>query len=124
MIGRWFTPATVEVEVEEVGVEQLTSKNCTPVISWHSPTVFIVVSRVTERQSVVIGFVMLSSHASGHSSSMSRAMPRSTGCCAARAMMPPGPTVSPTDCLMPCRSGISRSWRMLANPPVEMVTTT
>ena len=29
-------------------------------------------------------------------------------------MIPPGPTVSPTDCLMPCRSGISRSWRMLS----------
>ena len=39
-------------------------------------------------------------------------------------MIPPGPTVSPTDCLMPCRSGISRSWRMLSNAPVEMQTTT
>ena len=67
---------------------------------------------------------MLSIHASGQSSSMSRAMPTSTGMLRSARMIPPGPTVSPTDCLMPWRSGISRSWRMLSNPPVEMHTTT
>ena len=41
----------------------------------------------------------------------------------ARAM-PPGPTVSPTLCAIPYRRGISRSWRIDAKPPVEIVTTT
>ncbi len=84
----------------------------------------MLVSCVIERQSVVMGFVMFSIHASGHSSSMSRAMPTSTGMLRRARMIPPGPTESPTDCLMPCRSGISRSWRMLSKPPVEIVTTT
>ena len=39
-------------------------------------------------------------------------------------LMPPGPTVSPTDCRMPCFSGIDRSRAMLRKPPVETVTTT
>ena len=38
--------------------------------------------------------------------------------------IPPGPTVSPTDWRMPNRSGISRSWRIGAKPPVEIETTT
>ena len=58
-------------------------------------------SRVTARQIVVIGFVRLSSHASGQSSSMSRAMSRKTGMLRSARMMPPGPTVSPTDCRIP-----------------------
>ena len=65
--------------------------NCAPVISWHSPTVLIDVSRVTARHSVVIGLVMLSIHASGQISSMSRAMPTSTGMLRSARMIPPGP---------------------------------
>ena len=120
MIGRWFTPTTSKSKLRKSTSRICDSVNCAPVTSWHSPTVFTDVSRVTARHSVVIGFVMLSIHASGQISSMSRAMPTSTGMLRSARMIPPGPTVSPTDCLMPCRSGISRSWRMLSNAPVEM----
>ena len=98
--------------------------DCAIVTSWQRPTVAIEVSRVTARHSTVIGLVMLRSHASGHCSSMSRAMPRSTGTLRSARITPPGPTVSPTDCLMPYFSGTARSWRMLSKPPVEIVTTT
>ena len=79
---------------------------------------------MTARHSVVIGLVRLSNQASGQSSSMSRAMPTSTGMLRSARDTPPGPTVSPTGWWIPWRAGISRSWRMLANPPVEMFTTT
>ena len=48
-----------------------------------------------------MGLVMLSSQASGQTSSMSRAMPARTGTLRSARLMPPGPTVSPTDCRMP-----------------------
>ncbi len=92
--------------------------------SWHRPTVRIAVSRVTARQIVVIGLVMFINHASGQSSSMSRAMPRKTGMFRSARAIPPGPTVSPTLWAMPYRLGTSRSWRIDANPPVEIVTIT
>ena len=39
-------------------------------------------------------------------------------------LIPPGPTVSPTVCVMPCRAGTSRSTAMERKPPVEMHTMT
>jgi len=51
--------------------------------------------------------VRFSIHASGHTSSMSRAMPTSTGTLRSARTIPPGPTVSPTDWRMPNRSGTS-----------------
>ena len=82
------------------------------------------VSRVRARQIVVMGLVRLRTQASGQSSSTSRAMSRNTGMLRSARMTPPGPTVSPTDWRTPWRSGISRSWRIDAKPPVEMFTTT
>ncbi len=67
------------------------------VISWHRPTVFSGVSRVSARQIVVMGFVRLSTQASGHASSTSVAMSRNTGMLRRARSTPPGPTVSPTD---------------------------
>jgi hypothetical protein len=119
-----LTPATVGVIAKKGTSRRRLSVNCMIVTSWHKPTVVIGDARVTARQIVVIGFVRFSSHASGQSSSMSRAMPRKTGMLLSARVMPPGPTLSPTDCRIPYRSGISRSWRMDAKPPVEMVTTT
>ena len=61
----------------------------------------MLVSRHTERVRVVIGLVMLSSQASGQSSSMSLPMPTRTGMLRSARLMPPGPTLSPTDWGMP-----------------------
>ena len=125
MNGRWFTPATVGVKLAEVASSSWLSSELRTVISWQSPTVFTDVSRVTARQSVVIGLVRLSIHASGQSSSMSRAMLEEHRDVAQRADdAARSRRVSPTDCLMPYRSGTSRSWRMESKPPVEMFTTT
>ena len=71
-----------------------------------------------------MGLVMLSNHASGHWSSMSRPMPASTGMLRSARLIPPGPMLSPTDWWMPWRAGTSMSTAMLVKPPVEMVTTT
>ena len=65
--------------------------------SWQRPTALIDVSLLMARVRHVIGFVRFSSHASGHSSSMSRAMSSSTGMLRSDRLMPPGPHVSPTD---------------------------
>ena len=71
-----------------------------------------------------MGLVMLSSQASGQSSSMSRATPTSTGTLRRARLIPPGPTLSPTDWRMPWRAGTSMSTAMESKPPVEMVTIT
>ncbi len=67
---------------------------------------------------------MLSSHASGQTFPMSSATPTSTGMFRRERVMPPGPTVSPTDWRMPKRAGMSRSKAIESKPPVEMVTIT
>ena len=72
-----------------------------PTHSLQSPTVFTLVSRVTERHSAVSGFVTLTSHASGATASTSRAMSSSTGMLRSARMMPPGPTLSPIGWRMP-----------------------
>ncbi len=51
-------------------------------------------------------------------------MPTRTGTLRSARLMPPGPTVSPTVCVMPWRAGTSRSTAMERNPPVEMHTIT
>ena len=122
--GRWLTPATVGAIAKKGTSRSRLIVNCMIVTSWQRPTVVIGDSRVTARQMVVMGFVRLRSHASGQTASMSRTMSRKTGMLRSARLMPPGPTVSPTDCRMPYRSGISRSWRIDAKPPVEIVTTT
>ena len=91
MIGRWFTPTTSKSKLRKSTSRICESVNCAPVISWQRPTVFTDVSRVTARHSVVIGFVMLSIHASGQISSMSRAIATSTGMLRSARMTPPGP---------------------------------
>ncbi len=92
--------------------------------SWQSPTALIPVSRHTARVRAVIGFVMLKSQASGQWSSMAAPMPTSTGMLRSARLMPPGPTVSPTACLIPLAAGTSRSTAMERKPPVEMHTMT
>jgi hypothetical protein len=124
MTGRWFTPATVGVRSMKLASSRRLSVNWAMVTSWQRPIVVIDDSRVTARQIAVMGFVRLSSQASGQSSSMSRAMSRKTGMLRWARRMPPGPTVSPTDWRMPYLSGISRSERMDSKPPVEMLTIT
>ena len=69
--------------------------------SWHSPTALTGVCRQTARVRQVIGLVMLSSQASGQTFPMSSATPTSTGMLRRDRLMPPGPTVSPTDWRMP-----------------------
>jgi hypothetical protein len=101
MIGRWLTPLISIFILRMSHSSSSDSMKVAIVTSWHKPTAVIDVSRSTERVSVVIGLVRLSIHASGHSSSMSRAMPTMIGMLRNARTMPPGPTVSPTDCLMP-----------------------
>ena len=122
--GKWFTPVTSRSRSAKRVSRSCESANRVPVTSWQRPTVLMSVSRVTARQSVVIGLVRLQSQASGHTSAMSRAMPTSTGMLRSARVTPPGPTLSPTGWRKPYRSGISMSWRMLSKPPVEMFTTT
>ena len=58
-------PGDLEVDVAEVGVEEQREEELEDRDLVAQPDVLIGVSRVTARQSVVIGLVMLSIHASG-----------------------------------------------------------
>ena len=63
--GKWFTPDTVgSISVCGIFIAMARSNWKLPT-SWHRPTVLIDVSRQTDRVSTVMGFVMLSNHASG-----------------------------------------------------------
>ena len=93
--GTWFTPVTERSIAFQFAPASSVSTPRKFVTSWHRPTVRIAVVLVTDRQSAVMGFVRFSSHASGQTSSMSRAMPTSTGTLRNARLMPPGPIVSP-----------------------------
>ena len=71
-----------------------------------------------------MGLVMLKSQASGQHSSMALPMPTRTGMLRSARLIPPGPTESPTVCVIPWAAGTSRSTAMERKPPVEMQTMT
>ncbi len=65
--------------------------------SWHRPTARTDVCLHTARVRQVMGLVMLSNQASGQTFPMSSATPTRTGMFRSERLIPPGPTVSPTD---------------------------
>ncbi len=66
----------------------------------------------------------MTSHASGATASMSRAMSTNTGMLRSARMMPPGPTLSPIGWRMPYRCGISMSCCIESKPPTEKAVIT
>ena len=101
MTGKWLTPITVgEMAVWGFPKAMARSMQKWPT-SWHRPTVLIPVSRHTDRVRAVIGLVMFSIQASAQHSSMSRPIPTRTGMLRSDRLIPPGPTLSPTDCRIP-----------------------
>ncbi len=122
--GRWLTPATVASTASAGRPSAMARSIVQFPTSWQRPTALSGVSRHTARVRQVIGLVMLSSQASGQTSTMSFATPTSTGTFRSERLIPPGPTVSPTDWRMPYRAGTSMSTSIESNPPVEIVTIT
>ncbi len=122
--GKWLTPATVG-RTDSCGLPRAMARSMVQFpTSWHRPAALTAVCRQMARVRQVIGLVMLSIQASGQTCSMSSATPTSTGTLRRDRLMPPGPTLSPTDWRMPWRAGTSRSMAIESNPPVEMVTIT
>ena len=66
-----------------------------PCTEWHSPTVRMPASAVTQ-QLIAIGLAYWIRNASGQSSRMSAAIASSTGAVRSPRNTPPGPRVSPT----------------------------
>ena len=122
--GKWLTPVT-DAATASPGRPSAMARSMQKLpTSWQSPTVLMLVSRLTARVRVVIGLVMLKSQASGQHSSMALPTPTRTGMLRRARLMPPGPTESPTVWVMPCAAGTSRSTAMERKPPVEMHTMT
>ncbi len=117
--GQWLTPPTTGSTSCMPTSKSKLIAHVRPTSSLHSPTVVMLVSRVTARQRAVNGFDTLSSRASGQLRSMARAIPSVTGMLRSARATPPGPTLSPTGWGSPWASGMVRSWIIAPKPPTE-----